>query len=78
MFAGLTLYIEKSIESGNYIFKLSELHSIYVSQLEEFGFKRFVHKTRFKLQLLDNFWGDCQEQLSDGKSVAGVQSRYEK
>ena len=32
MFAGLTLYIEESIESGNYIFKLSELHNVYVSQ----------------------------------------------
>ena len=32
MFAGLTLYIEGSIGSGNYIFKLSELHSVYVSQ----------------------------------------------
>ena len=32
VFAGLTLYTEESIESGNYIFKLSELHSVYVSQ----------------------------------------------
>ena len=32
MFAGLTLHIEESKESGNYIFKLSELHSVYVSQ----------------------------------------------
>ena len=32
VFAGLTLYIEESIESGNYIFKLSELHNVYVSQ----------------------------------------------
>lgn len=56
VFADLILYIEESIESGNFIFKLSELHSMYVSQLEEFGIKKFIHKTRLKLQILNHFW----------------------
>ena len=72
MFADVILYIEESIEGGNFIFKLSELHHMYVSQLEEFGIEKFVHKTRLKLQILDYFGGDCQEQLSDGMSIVLV------
>ena len=72
MFTDLISYIEESIESGNYIFKLSELHSMYVSQLEELGLEKSIHKTRLKLQILDHFLGDCQEQLSDGKSIVIV------
>ena len=45
---------------------------MYVSQLEEFGVEQSIHKTRLKLQILDHFWGDCQEQSSDGKSVVLV------
>ena len=55
MFTDLISYIEESIESGNFIFKLSELHSMYVSQLEELGLEKSIHKTRLKLQILDHF-----------------------
>ncbi len=72
VFADLISYIEESIEGGNFIFKLSELHSMYVSQLEELGIEKCIHKTRLKLQILDQFVGDCQEQLSDGKSIVLV------
>ena len=48
-----------------------------MSQLEEFGIEKFVHKTRLKLQIY--FWGDCQEQfISDGKSIVLVFKRHEK
>ena len=60
VFTDLISYIEESIESGNFIFKLSELHSMYVSQLEELGLEKSIHKTRLKLQILDHFLGDCQ------------------
>ena len=72
VFTDLISYIEESIESGNFIFKLSELHSMYVSQLEELGLEKSIHKTQLKLQILDHFLGDCQEQLSDGKSIVLV------
>jgi hypothetical protein len=72
VFADLILYIEESIENGTFIFKLSELHSMYVNQLKQYGIEKFIHKTRLKSQILDHFWGDCQEQLSDGKSIVLV------
>ena len=42
---------------------------MYMSQLKELGIERSVHRTRLKLQILDHFLGECQEQLSDGKSI---------
>ena len=42
MFADLILCIEESIEGGNFIFKLSELHRMYVSQLEELGIEKLI------------------------------------
>ena len=45
---------------------------MYVSQLEELGLEKSIHKTRLKLQIFDHFLGDCQEKLSDGKSIVLV------
>ncbi len=72
VFADLISHIEESIESGTCIYKLSELHGMYMSQLKELGIERSVHRTRLKLQILDHFLGECQEQLSDGKSIVLV------
>ena len=72
VFADLISHIEESIESGTFIFKLSELHGMYLSELKELGIERSVHRTRLKLQILDHFLGECQEQLSDGKSIVLV------
>ena len=72
MFADLISHTEESIESGTFIFKLSELHGMYMSQLKELGIERSVHSTRLKLQILDHFLWECQEQLSDGKSIVLV------
>ena len=36
-FVELTSYIEKAVESGLLLFKLSEIHLLYVNHLEEMG-----------------------------------------
>ena len=72
VFADLISHIEERIESGTFIFKLSELHGMYMSLLKELGIERSVHRTSLKLQILDHFLGECQEQLSDGKSIVLV------
>ena len=69
-FVELTSYIEKSVESGTLLFKLAELHCLYVNRLEEFGIKKLVNNTRVKSHLLARFSG-AQEQC-DGKSIVLV------
>ena len=66
-FVKLANYIERSVFSGTLFFKLSELHMLYVSRLEDLGIKKAINKTRLKLQLLENF-PEAQEQR-DGKKV---------
>lgn len=64
----LISYIENHVESGKFIFKLSELHNLYVSRLKDLRIEKEINKTRLKLQLLDYFFGDCQEQF-DGRNT---------
>uniref|UniRef100_UPI00358EABF1 uncharacterized protein n=1 Tax=Myxine glutinosa TaxID=7769 RepID=UPI00358EABF1 len=66
-FVELTSYIEKSVDSGTLLFKLSEIHSLYVNRLEELGIKKLVHKTRLKGHLLERF-PEAQEQY-DGRNT---------
>ena len=61
VFLELINYIEKSVESGIAIFKLSELHSLYVHRLEDMGINKGVNKTRLKDKLLQHF-PESQEQ----------------
>ena len=61
VFLELINYIEKSMESGIAIFKLSELHSLYVHRLEDMGINKGVNETRLKDKLLQHF-PESQEQ----------------
>ena len=63
----LTTYIEKSVNSGTLLYKLSELHSLYVNRLENMGVSKMINKTRLKSCLLDHF-PDAQE-LHDGRNT---------
>ena len=36
-FVELTEHIKKCVENGSYIFKLSELHSLYLNRLNDLG-----------------------------------------
>ena len=65
VFIELIIYIEKAVESGTLLFKLAELHSLYVNRLGDLGITKLVNKTRFKLNLLQHF-PEAQEQC-DGK-----------
>ena len=67
VFVELASYIEKAVDSGNQLFKLSELHSIYVNCLKDLGILKTVNKTRLKDLLLNHFSG-AQEQY-DGRNT---------
>ena len=55
-FSELVSYMENCMRNDScLIFKLSELHSLYVDRLASFGIHKTVNKTRFKQQILDHF-----------------------
>ncbi len=66
-FVELTSYIERSVESGTFLFKLFDIHCLYVNRLEEFGIKKVVNKPRLKSHVLARF-PHAQEQCN-GKST---------
>lgn len=45
-FVELTNYIEKAVDSGTLLFKLSELHALYANHLKDLGITKLVNKTR--------------------------------
>ena len=66
VFIELTSYIEKAVDSQTLLFKLSDMHSLYVNRLEDLGIKK-LNKTRLKEQLLERF-PEVQEQY-DGRNT---------
>ena len=66
-FVELTSYIEHSVDSGTLLFKLSEIHSMYVNRLGELGINKSVNKTRLKDHLLEHF-PEAQDQF-DGRNT---------
>ena len=67
VFVELTSYIETAVESGVLLFKLSEIHSLYVNHLAELGILKSINKTRLKDLLLKHFPG-TQDQF-DGRNT---------
>ena len=65
--AELVCCIENCVANGTYIFKLSELHSLFSENLQDLGFYKDIHKTVLKDQLLKHFSEQCQAQ-SVGKN----------
>ena len=67
MFVELASYVKKDVRSGKLRFKLSELHSLYESRLEDLGNAKSENKTRLKERLLEYF-KEAQEQF-DGRNT---------
>ncbi|KAK3889204.1 hypothetical protein Pcinc_006775 [Petrolisthes cinctipes] len=67
-FVKLTRYIEEAVTSGTHLFKLSEIHSLHVTRLEELNINKQVNKTRLKARLLEKF-PEAQEQSYGKNSV---------
>ncbi len=67
VFVELTNYMKTAFESGTLLFKLADLHSLYIKRLDDFGITKTVNKTRLKLDLLKHF-PEAQEQC-EGKSI---------
>ena len=70
-FVELVEYIEGCVENGTYLFKLSELSSLYIQRLEDLGIKKTINKTRLKNALLEHYKGTFQEQ-TDGRNTVLV------
>ena len=64
-FVELTTYMKKTVESGINLFKLTDIHSLYISRLKELGVEKPVNNTRLKSCLLEHF-AEAQEQ-HDGR-----------
>ena len=67
VFVELASYIEKAVDSGTLLFKLSELHSLYMVRLKGLGIVKTVNKTRLK-DLILNYFPGVQEQ-NDGRNT---------
>ena len=63
-------YIKKTVYSGTLLFKLSEIHVLYVNILEDLGIKKAINKTRLKVCLLEHF-PEALEQF-DGRNTVIV------
>ena len=72
-FVELSSFIEKAVNSGNVLFKLSDIHSMYVNRLEDFGINKQINKTRLNDKVLEKF-PEAQEQ-HDGKNIIIVLKR---
>jgi len=66
-FAELLVHIEALVEEGTFLFKFSELRTLYESCLYFFIPKKFMYKVRLKEQILSHF-PKVQAQ-SNGKNV---------
>ena len=67
VFVELITYIEKAVESGALIFRLADLHSLYVNRLGNLNITKSINKTRLKSDILHHF-SEAQEQC-DGKNT---------
>ena len=66
-FVELASYVKKEVNSGKLPFKLSQLHSLYESRLEDLGNVKSVNKTRLKECFLE-YSKETREQ-SDGRNT---------
>ena len=67
VFVELVSYIEKTCNPGTSLFKLSEIHSLYVNRLQDFGISKGFNKTRLKEQLLEH--SPEAEEHYDGRNT---------
>ncbi len=67
VFVELVSFIEKTVGSGTSLFKLSDIHSLYMNRLKDFGISKGFNKTRLKERLLEHF-PETDEQF-DGRNT---------
>ena len=60
-------YIKESMQEEKYLFKLEELHSLFINRLRCYGIETTKNKTRLKEKILEEF-PDATEQ-TDGKNT---------
>ena len=63
VFVELLSHIESSLETGNFIFKLADLHHIYQGRLNDLGVDVTNNKTRLNPRLLNIFLVNIRSNL---------------
>ena len=66
-FIELNNYIQRFVESGTLLFKLTDLHGTYISHLQSMGIHKAINKTRLKEKILESL-PEAQEQF-DGRNT---------
>ena len=67
--AELAAHVEESLDDGNFLFKLSDLHTLYEQRLKDLGVDVAINKTRVKGKLLDHFSGMGLQEQCDGRNT---------
>lgn len=68
-FVELVEYIDRYVDNGTKLFKLAELHSLYVTRLADLGIDKMVNKTRLKSALLAHYPKEAVQEQTDGKNT---------
>ena len=58
--------LTRSVNSGTLLFKLSEIHPLYVKRLEELSIKKLANKNRWKDRMLERF--PEEQERYDGRN----------
>lgn len=67
-FLELVEHLEECVRNNKFMFKLAELHSLYVCRLQDLGTHKEVNKTRLKNCIIDHF-GDYIQEQNDGRNT---------
>ena len=66
-------YTDRCVESGALLFKLSELHGIFVSHLQSVDIHKAINETRLKEQILQRL-PEVLEQFDEWNTVLIIES----
>ena len=69
-FKELHQFIEEFVIGGLYLFKIKELHSLYVQELTELGIENCTSKTVLKENILDLFRITHSQNAGNGAIIA--------
>lgn len=69
-FIELIRYMEECVIGGTFLFKLNEMHSLYVERLKDLGIRKTINKSRLKAKILEAF--PLVQEQSHGQNIVFV------
>ena len=69
VFLEVMSHVEECVKDGTFIFKLSDLYDLCITRLQAFGVYEYLHKTRFKDDILNYFADSMLQEQRVGKSI---------